>query len=207
MRAFSTLLIAAALALSGKLLSKIKAIYYIDRLIYILIAHAALVKRTDDPQIQLCMDDLTDANAQLAIVKDAVDTFDRSKGYSGALNIHDEEQVLEARLKTAGTSCCAVSAVASTADADAFLDVVDTMVPLVQGALTSIVTKKPEFDAIFLATTIVKTDIKNLNNQANQLLDNCLFDVTPPSHTAIATTHVAAIKSAFATAKTAYGIP
>lgn len=122
------------------------------------------------------------------------------------MDIHNKEQVLEQRLTKAGTTCCAVNTVATTADANDFLGVVNTMVPLVQGALTSIVAKKPEFDAIFLATSIVKTDIKNLNNQANQLLDNCLFDVTPPSHTAIATAHVNAIKSAFTTAKSAYGI-
>ncbi|GAA5808292.1 hypothetical protein MFLAVUS_001682 [Mucor flavus] len=186
MRAFSTLFIAVTLALS---------------------ANAALVKRTDDPQIQLCMDDLTSANDQLAIVKGAVDSFTRSLGYPGAMDIHNKEQVLEQRLTTAGTTCCAVNTVATTADADDFLGVVNTMVPLVQGALTSIVAKKPEFDAIFLATAIVKTDIKNLNDQANQLLDNCLFDVTPPSHTAIATAYVSDIKSAFTTAKSAYGIP
>ncbi|GAA5805031.1 hypothetical protein HPULCUR_010544 [Helicostylum pulchrum] len=181
MRAFSSLFVTAALALS---------------------ANAA----TNDPQIQLCMDDLTAANAQLAIVKGAVDTFARSQDYPGAITIHNKEQILEQRLTTAGNTCCAVNIVAATADANAFLSVVNTMVPLVQGALASIVSKRPEFDAIFLATSIVKTDIKNLNNQANQLLDNCLFDVTPPSHTAIATTHVTVIKSAFATAKTAYGI-
>jgi hypothetical protein len=122
------------------------------------------------------------------------------------LAIHEKEQVLEARLTTAGNSCCAVSQVVTSADADAFLGVVEDMVPLIQGALASIVTKKPEFDAIFLATTLVKADIKNLNIKSNNLLDTCLFRVTPTDYIPIANQYVGNIKTAFASARTAYGI-
>jgi hypothetical protein len=71
--------------------------------------------------------------------------------------------------------------------------------------LTSIVTKKPQFDAILLATALVKTDIKNLDTQT-KALDTCLVAKTPASHLAAANALVAQINTSFATAKTAYGI-
>ncbi|GAA5802727.1 hypothetical protein HPULCUR_008201 [Helicostylum pulchrum] len=165
-------------------------------------SNANLIKRTDDPQIQLCMDDLSAANSQFVIVKDAVDAYTISLSYDGALAIHMKEDIIEQHLTKADTTCCAVSAVASTADVDALLGVIDTMVPSVQDALTSYVAKKPEFDLKFFINTIARVDISDLSELTNHLFDNCLSDFIPPSHTA--TTHVTVIKSAFADAVAAY---
>lgn len=85
------------------------------------------------------------------------------------------------------------------------LGVVATVVPEIEGALTSITTKKPEFDAIFLATTLVKGDIKNLDTQL-KTLDTCLVAVTPAQYLDDANAYVERVDSAFATTKTAYGI-
>ncbi|CAO0800581.1 unnamed protein product [Mucor circinelloides] len=185
MRAFSTLLIAAAFALSANA--------------------AALDKRAISAPVQLCIDDINSVAAQLAIVKADVDAFTSSSGYSGALAIHNKEQILETRLKKAGTDCCAVSGTVTTEEADAVLSTVTTLVPQVTSALTSIVTKKPQFDAIFLATALVKSDIKNLDTQT-KTLDTCLIAKTPASHLAAANALVAQINTSFASAKTAYGI-
>ncbi|GAN11327.1 hydrophobic surface binding protein [Mucor ambiguus] len=185
MRVFSTLLIAAAFALS---------------------AHAAaLDKRAISAPVQLCIDDINSAAAQLAIVKADVDAFTSSKGYSGALAIHNKEQVLETRLKKAGTDCCAFTGTVTTEEADAVLNTVSALVPQVSAALTSIVTKKPQFDAILLATTLVKSDIKNLDSQT-KTLDTCLLAKTPASHLTAANALVTQINNSFASAKTAYGI-
>jgi hypothetical protein len=79
------------------------------------------------------------------------------------------------------------------------------LVPEIEGALSSIVTKKPEFDAIFLATALVKGDIKNLDSQT-KALDTCLVAATPADYLDAANGYVTRIDNAFATAKTAYGI-
>lgn len=134
-----------------------------------------------------------------------VDAFTSSKGYSGALAIHNKEQVLETRLKKAGTDCCAFTGTVTTEEADAVLNTVSTLVPQVSAALTSIVTKKSQFDAIFLATSLVKSDIKNLDSQT-KTLDTCLLAKTPASHLTAANALVDQINTSFATAKTAYGI-
>ncbi|KAI9260032.1 hypothetical protein EDC94DRAFT_694930 [Helicostylum pulchrum] len=167
-------------------------------------SNATLIKRTDDPQIQLCMDDLSAANSQLVIVKDAVDAYTISLSYDGALAIHMKEDIVEQHLTKAGTTCCAVNAVASTADVDALLGVIDTKVPSVQGTLTSYVAKKPEFDLKFLINTIARTNISDMSELTNHVFNSCLSDVIPPSHTTIATTHLTAIKSAFTDAVAAY---
>ncbi|CAO0800093.1 unnamed protein product [Mucor circinelloides] len=185
MRAFSTLIIAAAFALSANA--------------------AALDKRAVSAPVQLCIDDINSVAAQLAVVKADVDSFTRSAGYTGALAVHNKEQVLETRLKKAGTDCCAVAGTVTAEEADAVIATVTTLVPQVTAALSSIVTKKPEFDAIFLATALVKTDIKNLDTQT-KTLDTCLIAKTPASHLAAANALVTQINNSFASAKTAFGI-
>ncbi|KAG2190887.1 hypothetical protein INT46_002157 [Mucor plumbeus] len=185
MRAFSTLIIAAAFALYANA--------------------AVLGKRAISAPVQLCINDITSVAAQLAIVKADVDTFTSARGYGGAFAIHSKEQVLETRLKKAGTDCCAVSGTVTAEEADAVLAVVNTLVPQVSAALTSIVTKKPQFDAILLATALVKSDIKNLDTQT-KTLDTCLIAKTPASHLTAANALVAQINASFATAKTVYGI-
>ena len=119
--------------------------------------------------------------------------------------VHNKEQVLETRLKKAGTDCCAVAGTVTAEEADAVIATVTTLVPQVTAALSSIVTKKPEFDAIFLATALVKTDIKNLDTQTTTL-DTCLIAKTPASHLTAANALVTQINNSFASAKTAYGI-
>jgi hypothetical protein len=56
-----------------------------------------------------------------------------------------------------------------------------------------------------LATTLVKGDIKNLESQT-KALDNCLVAVTPADYLDAANGYVARVDSAFAAAKTAYGV-
>jgi hypothetical protein len=131
--------------------------------------------------------------------------FTRAGGYSAALAIHNKEKVLEDRLIKAGTDCCAVSGTVNSEEADAVIAVVTNLVPEVEDVLDAIVVKKPEFDAIFLATALVKGDIKNLDGQT-KTLDTCLVNKTPASHLPAANDLVGRINTAFAAAKTAYGV-
>lgn len=135
-----------------------------------------------------------------------VDAFNKSQGYSGATAIHTKEQALETLLKKAGTSCCVTTGAVITAEeATAVLGVVGGLAPKVVAALNAIQTKKPDFDAIFLATLLVKGDIKNLDTQT-KTLDTCLLARTPPANVDQANTLVATINNAFAAAKKTYGI-
>ena len=134
-----------------------------------------------------------------------VDVFTSASGYAGALAIHTKEQTLETLLKKAGTDCCAVTSVVSDEEAVAVLDVVEDLVPQVEGALTSISDKKSQFDAIVLATTLVKGDIGRLHTQTSAL-DTCLVAVTPSLYLTEANGYVDRIEAAFEAAETVYGI-
>ncbi|CAO3677112.1 hypothetical protein G6F70_001635 [Rhizopus microsporus] len=166
---------------------------------------ASFSKRDVTPAVQTCIKDLTAAQNQLTIVATAVNGFTSSSGYAGALSVHSKEQTLENLIKQANTDCCAVTTVVSTEDANAVLAVVQTLVPDIESALDAIVTKKPQFDAVPLATSIVKGDIKNLQAKVTTL-DNCILAVTPSDFTTAANEYVGRINNAFSKADTAYGI-
>jgi hypothetical protein len=78
-------------------------------------------------------------------------------------------------------------------------------VPQVTGSLSSISAKKPQFDAIFLATGLVKNAIKNLNG-GTTTLDTCLINKTPAAYLATANGYVTQINAAFASTRQTYGI-
>ncbi|KAI8975157.1 hydrophobic surface binding protein A-domain-containing protein [Mycotypha africana] len=169
-------------------------------------ANAATVnKRAISTPVQTCINDIIAVSNQLDIVTADVNAFTSSAGYSGAIAIHTKEQVLETKLKQAGTDCCAVSGTVTDEEAQAVLAVVSDLVPDVTAALASIVSKKSQFDAILLATTLVKNDIKNLDSQTNTL-DTCLLAKTPSAYKTQANGLVTQISNAFASAKSAYGI-
>jgi uncharacterized protein YfcZ (UPF0381/DUF406 family) len=108
-------------------------------------------------------------------------------------------------LKAATTSCCAVTTTVTEEDATAVLSVVGTLVPEIENALTAITNKKSQFDAVLLATSLVKADIKNLNTEVNAL-DTCLIAVTPTDDLTAANAYVSRVTTAFTAADTAYGI-
>ncbi|KAI8082279.1 hypothetical protein BDF21DRAFT_338683, partial [Thamnidium elegans] len=172
-------------------------------------ANAASVnKRAISAPVQLCIDSISSAGAQLEVVNTAVLAFTSSAGIGGANKIHTLEQELETRLKKAGVDCCVDVGTITLPEADAVLDTVQVLVPKVTDALSAITSKKSQFDAIFLATTIVKTDIKALDAQT-KTLDACLIAKTPtdpPSYLETANGYVTEINNAFAAARSAYGI-
>ncbi|KAI8059384.1 uncharacterized protein B0P05DRAFT_574878 [Gilbertella persicaria] len=185
MRAFSILSIALALFASANA--------------------AAVDKRAISSNVQTCVNDITAAGTQLTAVKSDVAGFTSAAGYSGALAIHTKEQALENLLKTATTSCCVQKTTVTDEEAAAVLNVISTLVPNIETTLSSLVSKKSQFDTILLATTLVKTDIKNLKTQTSAL-DTCLVAVTPSAYTTDANGYVTRVNAAFTSASTAYGI-
>ncbi|GAN06022.1 hypothetical protein MAM1_0108d05498 [Mucor ambiguus] len=75
-----------------------------------------------------------------------LDSFTRSTGYSGALAVHNKENVLETRFKNAGTDRCAAAGIVT----DEETVTVSTRFSQVAAVLSSIAIKKPEVDAILL---------------------------------------------------------
>lgn len=121
--------------------------------------------------------------------------------------IHNLEQVLETRIKKAKTDCCAIVGYATSEETTGVLAEVGTLVPKVVQTIDSIKAKKPQFDAILLATLIVKNDLKNLESQT-KALDTCLIAKTPlspPEFRVQADAYVAQIDASFAGAKSLYG--
>ncbi|KAG2199616.1 hypothetical protein INT46_004608 [Mucor plumbeus] len=166
---------------------------------------AAVQKRNVSTGVQACIDGLNAAGAQLLTVTSQVNAFTSSAGYAGALGVHSSEQTLETKLKAATTSCCAVTTTVTEEDATAVLSVVGTLVPEIEDALTAITNKKSQFDAVLLATSLVKADIKNLNTEVNAL-DTCLIAVTPTDDLTAANAYVSRVTAAFTAADTVYGI-
>ncbi|KAI9343695.1 hypothetical protein BD770DRAFT_414403 [Pilaira anomala] len=122
-----------------------------------------------------------------------VNIFTSAAGYPGATAIHQLEQALEVELKKA---------------ADAVLSTVSNLIPQITGTLGAIEVKKPQFDAILLAPTIVKNDIKNLDTQT-RTLNTCLIDKTlldPPSYLQTANSYASQINAAFVSVKSKYGV-
>lgn len=141
---------------------------------------------------------------QLDVVTTGVNNWKVSDGYAGALKVQTEETKLENYLDSA-KSACTISGTVSDTDAQTILAQVDTLVPKVESALSSIVTKKPDFDKVLLVTALVTKDIKNLKTKTDAL-DNALLSATPASYKDQANAYVARINKAFADAYTAYGI-
>ncbi|KAG0948500.1 hypothetical protein G6F57_008247 [Rhizopus arrhizus] len=166
---------------------------------------ASFNKRTVSSNVQNCIKGLTAAQSQISAVASAVNGFSSSSGYAGALAIHSKEQALESLVKTANNNCCAMTNVVNEEEANAVINVVKTLIPDIQNALNTIVSKKDQFEDVALATTIVKTDIKSLESKVNAL-DKCILAVTPSDFTSVANVYIGQVNTAFAGAKSAYGI-
>ncbi|KAI9482697.1 MAG: hypothetical protein EXX96DRAFT_555347 [Benjaminiella poitrasii] len=166
---------------------------------------AVINKRDVSAGVQACIDGINNTLPQLATVTSEVSSFTSSSGYSGAIAIHSNEQKLETLLKTATTACCAVTSTVSAEEAAAVINVVDIVVPQIEAALSVITDKKSQFDAILLATALVKADIKNLDSELTSL-DTCLIAATPADVLDTANGYVDRVRAAFDAAEDAYGI-
>ncbi|KAI8985415.1 hypothetical protein BDB01DRAFT_759343 [Pilobolus umbonatus] len=168
-------------------------------------ANAASVnKRTIGTEVQACIDKLNLIDPQLTVVKTAVDGFVRTQGYTVALSIHNKGLALNTKITDARTACCINTGVVITGDeATAVLTVVQGLSPDIQSTLTSVINKKPEFDAVPLATNILKNDIITLDASTDGLIE-CLISRSPASHLTAANAEKATIDAAFDAAKAAY---
>lgn len=84
-------------------------------------------------------------------------------------------------------------------------DLIGSMVPDITGSLDSIITKKPDFDAVAFVTTFLKVDIKALADLL-KILDGCLITVAPDFLLASAQAYIDGINTKIAAAFTAYNI-
>lgn len=166
---------------------------------------ASVSKRAVSSQVQLCINDLNAASAQLTVVDNAVNAFTAASGYTGAIAVHTQEQKLETLIKQANTDCCAQTTTVSEEDATAVFAVVAQIVPQITTAINDIIAKKSTFAGVLLATPLVKSDISNLNKLLNTL-DTCLLNVTPADDLAEAQGYIDTINADFANADAAYGI-
>ncbi|KAI8976504.1 hypothetical protein BDB01DRAFT_803131 [Pilobolus umbonatus] len=165
---------------------------------------ASINKRTVSPEVQTCVDKLNLIGPQLAVVKTAVDGFVRTQGYAVALSIHNKGLALNTKITDARTACCVdTGAVITDDEAVAVLTVVQGISPNIQATLGSVVAKKPEFDAVALATNILKNDITTLDASTDALIA-CLIGRTPTTYTDAANAEKAIIDGAFDAAKAAY---
>jgi hypothetical protein len=107
-------------------------------------------------------------------------------------------------IATANTDCCALSGV-SDADAQTVLNEVAILVPDIVTALTTLNSKKSQFDAILLADAIVDSDIKSLKTKT-VALDTCLYNACPADLQASAQTYIDTINNIFTTTYTTWGL-
>ncbi|GAA5798046.1 hypothetical protein HPULCUR_003444 [Helicostylum pulchrum] len=167
---------------------------------------ASLTKRAVSDQVQLCRNDIDAISVQINVVTNSLSAFTSAAGYSGALAIHNKEQVLEAALKKAGVDCCTAIGKVTDEEADAMLTTVTPVIPQATSALSLIVTKKPEIYAILLTATIAKHDLESLNNQT-VVLYTCIRDIGTEQHpTYIPTINnfISQLDNSFAISRDAY---
>ncbi|KAI8877230.1 hypothetical protein K501DRAFT_337570 [Backusella circina FSU 941] len=164
---------------------------------------ATMSKRAITPDVQTCINDLIATDTQLTVVTNGVNAYTASMGYSGALAVQSQETTLETKLTTAGTSCCKTTTTVSTEDANAVLAEVAIITPHITAALSTIVTKKPVFDSVFLVTPLVKNDVNNLHTKTSKVI-NCLIAATPADLAATAQGYATTVENAFQAAIAAY---
>lgn len=120
------------------------------------------------------------------------------------MNIHASEQTLESLIQTATSDCCTISTI-SDEEANAILAVVEDLVPDIVSTLATLDSKKPQFDAVLLATLIVKTDIKNLDTKTTSL-DICLLAACPTGLQTTCQDLMDQVNAAFDTSEIVWGI-
>ncbi|EPB88716.1 hypothetical protein HMPREF1544_04475 [Mucor circinelloides 1006PhL] len=140
---------------------------------------AALDKRNISASVALCISDITAIENQFTSLKTSVDGFTASSGYVGLLSIHSKAQTVQSQLLKAGTDCCAVPTVISTEENDAILTALTTLVPDVEGAMVSFVTKKPVFQSTLNGANAIKNDIIAMHTKHTPL-NTCFSSVIPP---------------------------
>lgn len=88
------------------------------------------------------------------------------------LNFHTKEQTLEVSLNTAFNDCC-LTVIYTEAELDEIYEAFDRLVTAIEELIDYIIPKIPQFDAVLLASNIIKTDIKNLRTKITNI-SNCI---------------------------------
>lgn len=109
-----------------------------------------------------------------------MDGFTTASGFAGLLSVHSKVQTVVTQLQKAGTDCCAITTTITTDEANAVLAALMSLVPDVEGTMTSFVTKKPQFASFQLsAVSMIKSDIISMHTKHTPL-NTCLLSVEPP---------------------------
>ncbi|KAG2208257.1 hypothetical protein INT47_006113, partial [Mucor saturninus] len=162
-------------------------------------------KRTISDSVQSCVNGLTSSNVKLLELTEALKVFKGADGYTAAVALHTHEQALDAAFKITSTDCCAITATVSDEEATAVFGLVGDFVPDITNSFDVIISKKPEFDALLLATNIAKADIKTLSGYLRQV-DGCLIAVTPEPLLATVQSYMDTIDAKLVATYAAYNI-
>lgn len=143
----------------------------------------------------------TNANFKLSAYVEA-------DGYSGAVNIFNAEQALLGHMKNATTDCRSVTGTITDEEAEAMLATETPVIPNATNALAGVSEKKTVFDKVYLATNIVKNEIKK-SYKSTIVIYICVHDtgsIQHPSYIPVINDYIDQLDTAFKSTYINYGL-
>ncbi|KAF7978610.1 hypothetical protein HWV62_45348 [Athelia sp. TMB] len=148
--------------------------------------------------------DIAAISTQVTSLDNSINTFPDSGGsLSAALAINTASRNLNTAITTATTDTKALTAPVGDSDAQVIIDAVSGFTPTIVDALNNIIAKKPSFDALIVADTLVQEDLASLNS-STVAFENALLSLAPGDLQSQAEALIAEINAAFAKAIAAY---
>ncbi|KAI8976505.1 hypothetical protein BDB01DRAFT_349409 [Pilobolus umbonatus] len=166
---------------------------------------SVIYKREISSSVQECINKLSLINTPLVTAESTITGFVHSQGYSGALTIQDKTKTLEDILDTSTKACCIEGVTMTTEEIVVVLDVFKSITPPIQSTLRSVITKKPDFDSVPLATNVIKKEISALDTVTDKLIQ-CLIERTPALYLPPINAQKTMIDTAFDHTKDIYGL-
>ncbi|KAF7970485.1 hypothetical protein HWV62_45328 [Athelia sp. TMB] len=148
--------------------------------------------------------DIATIHTQVTSLDTSINAFPNSGGsLNAALAINTASRNLATAINTATTDTKAVTAPVAEGDAKTIIAAVKGFTPTIVDALTNIISKKPSFDALIVADSLVKQDLTSLNT-ATTAFENALLALAPADLKSEASTLISQINAAFTKANAAY---
>ncbi|KAI8064069.1 hypothetical protein BDF21DRAFT_478411 [Thamnidium elegans] len=153
---------------------------------------------------QMCIGDINTLSQQLVVIKTTVDAFEPSVGFEAAMEIHNEEQVLEHLLEQTYRGCC-VNSPANIKEEEeaATIEAIGNYVSHAAAAISAMEIKKPDFDVTPPATEHFRGHIVDLTGMIKDLF-SCIAFNTPKKSLPIIKEYNSTVADAFARAKAVY---
>jgi len=164
-------------------------------------AYSLSLPKRDVSQVE---SDIASISTQVTSLDNAINAFpDTGGSLTAALAINTAATSLTSTIKNATTDVQALTPPVDESDADTIFSAVQAFVPTIVDALTAIIAKKPSFDSLIVADSLVSTDLANLNSSTSAF-EAALVAAAPADLQSNASAIIATLDAAFTKAIAAY---